>query len=1374
MNIFGAVLSASLLLLANSPLLAAGNGLKAEYFNNTGLAGSPAVTRTDATVNFEWWGTPAAGISNNYFSSRWSGKVEAPVTGAYKLATYSNEGIRVWLNGSLAIDNWSSHWTARDVSASINLIAGQQYDLKLEFRESEGTAVAKLLWSYPGQTETIIPQARLFSEPVAPAATPVYLSELTPAVAQNGWGQYEKDRSNGESRWRDGRTLEINDVKYGRGLGVHAASDLRYQLMGRYKSFFAEVGVDDEVGNRGTVIFEVWLDGVRKFVSPTLKGTDAAVPVSLDLTGVSELKLKVLAAGDGISYDHADWAGARVSTVPLTAPNPNPPPSPELPAAPTGVSATPGDGHVMLTWNAVTGANAYAIYRGTVSGNTTPFATGVILTNFKDLNTTNGMMYFYRVVAINANGAGQPSVQVSAMPLAAPTPPPAIPTGLSATAGNGQVSLVWNTVTGATSYKLFRSINSSIVGDQIASGLTSPAFLSTGLTNGTGYFFRVAASNANGSSEASAPVFATPLAPPAPPPPPAIPTGLAATPGNAQVSLVWNAVSGATSYSLFRSTVAGAQGDLITSGAATGFLNTNLTNGMTYYYRVASSNANGSSVPSAQVSAKPVAPPTPPAPTSLTAAPGNAEVTLNWQAAAGAVSYNIYRSTTSGGQGDTPIATGITLLTFKNTGLTNGTTYFFKVAAVNANGTGAKSNEASSKPLAPPAPPAPTGLTAAPGNAEVTLAWVASTGADSYNVYRSTTSGGQTDPPLMTGITALTFKDSGLTNGTFYYYKVAAVNANGVGAKSNQASAKPVLPPVPPAPTGLTTTGGNAQITLTWIASPTAVTYNVYRGTTTSNQGDVPLASGISALTFLDTTAVNGTIYYYKVAGVSPSGIGTRTAAVSGVASPPATVLTPEQMSAFKFLRQSTWGPTPALVNRVVSVGKAAFLDEQFALPATPYSQALEDTPNMELVSEQFFQNALQGPDQLRQRVAWALSQIWVVSAIKVDNTHAMVPYIRILEEGAFDNVREVLERVTLSPAMGEFLDMVNNKKASGVAPNIVMPNENFARELMQLFTLGLTGLNPDGSPTATPPYTQADILEMSRVLTGWTYGDTIAGDPTRINSRFYGGPMEPVAIYHDTGAKSLLGIPAGVFPAGQTARADLEQALDLLFNHPNMPPFFVKQLIQRLVKSNPSGPYINRVVNVFINNGQGVRGDMRAIVRAILLDPEAATTPDSGKFSEPALFLTTLARGLNSTVVDHPYMTDFSQDMSQRIWFAPSVFNYFSPGYRSNGVPGGVLAPELQIWSTATAMTRTNFVAALVSGGFGSNFTIDTTPYIPVAGNPAALVDTANANLMGGTMGPEMRQAILTALASSTSNTDRIRTVLYLIGSSMQYQVEH
>jgi uncharacterized protein (DUF1800 family)/fibronectin type 3 domain-containing protein len=1025
---------------------------------------------------------------------------------------------------------------------------------------------------------------------------------------------------------------------------------------------------------------------------------------------------------------------------------------------PTGLQATPGNAQVSLQWNAVMGATGYNLFRSTVAGQQgSQIKSGWSAANYMDTGLANGTKYYYRVAAMNANGASNPSPQVMAEPVAPPVP--GAPS-LSAAAGNTQVTLTWGAVNGATSYNVYRSTASGGQGAlPVKAGITGTNYIDLGLNNGTTYFYKLTAANANGegarSNEASAKPFSPEL--------PAAPS-ISATPGNAQVGLSWAAVGGATSYNLYRATSSGGQSSTPTRTGLTGtsYTDPGLTNGTTYFYKLAAVNANGEGAKSNEANAKPVAPELPAAP-SLSATPGNAEVTLNWGAVAAATSYNLYRSTSSGGQGNSAYKTGLTGTTYKDTGLTNGTTYYYKLAAVNANGTGEKSNEANAKPAAPPVPTAPTGFTATAGDTKVTLNWTVVGGATSYNLYRSTTSGGQGETPVMTGILTPPFVDTGLVNNTTYYYKVAAVNANGVGAKSSQASAKPVPPPIPGAPSGFTAVPGNGVITLNWSSTTNATSYNLYRGTKSGQTGDTPFMSGITALTFLDTALTNGTTYYYKLAAVGVSGIGTKTAQISATPSAPAVVLSAEQRAAHRFLRQATWGPTPTLVNRVVQIGKGAFIDEQFALPATPYPQALVDMPNMELVSEQFFQNAMQGQDQLRQRVAWALSQIWVASAIKVDNTHAMVPYIRILEENAFGNVRDILEKVTLSPAMGEFLDMVNNKKAA----NGAMPNENYARELMQLFTIGLTGLNPDGTPSGQPTYSQTDILEMSRVLTGWTYGDAITGDPVKINNRFYEGPMEPVEKYHDTDVKSVMGT---TFLAGQNARADLKQALDLLFNHPNMGPFLVKQLIQRLVKSDPSPAYIASVVGVFNNNGQGVRGDLKAVVKAILMHPEAAATPNTGKFSEPALFILTLARGLNSTVVDHPYMTDFSQDMSQRIWFAPSVFNYFSPGYRLNGT----LGPELQIWSTATAMTRTNFVASLVSGGFGTNFTIDTTPYIAVAGNSDALVDTANALLMGGTMGTDMRQSILTALGSATSTTDRIRTVLYLVGSSMQYQVEH
>jgi len=761
----------------------------------------------------------------------------------------------------------------------------------------------------------------------------------------------------------------------------------------------------------------------------------------------------------------------------------------------------------------------------------------------------------------------------------------------------------------------------------------------------------------------------------------------------------------------------------------------------------------------------------PSTPTGLAATPGDTKVMLKWSASRRATSYNVYRGVTPGGESATPIVSGVANTSFTDTNRTNGVKYYYKVAAANASGTSGLSNEANATPIGATPPPAPASLSAAPGNQKVVLTWSASPGASTYNVHRGTSAGGEAVTPVQTGIAALTYTDPNLTNGTKYFYKVVAVNGNGTSTPSNEANATPSAPSPPPAPANLTATAGNQQIVLAWSASAGASTYNVYRGTTAGGESAMPVQTGVAALTYTDPGLTNGTKYFYKVAAVNANGTGSKSNEESATPTPPGILLSPEQKDAFRFLRQSTFGPNMTLVNHVVQVGKPAFLDEQFLLPPTPYPDSLITMPNMELVSEQFFQNAVQGQDQLRQRVAWALSQILVASAIKVDNTHAMVPYIRILQQDAFGNVKDLIRDVSLSPAMGEFLDMVNNKKANPTTG--ALPNENYARELLQLFTIGLQELNDDGTPVLTgglptPTYTQSTIADMARVLTGWTYGDANATDPTNTNSPFYDGPMKPVERYHDTGAKTILNRP---FPAGQTTRQDFEMALDTIFNHHNLGPFLVRQLIQKLVTSNPSPAYIGDVVAVFNNNGQGVRGDLHAVVRAILLHPEPANgAATSGKFSEPALFLATLTRALNASIVDHPFLTDFSQSMAQRIWFAPSVFNYFSPNYRA----GSLFAPEMQIWTAAAAMTRTNFVASLVSGGFGADVTIDYTPFTSVAANPGALVDTADALIMGGTMSPQMRQAILTALSATTSTTERVRTAIYLTATAMQYQVEH
>ncbi len=287
---------------------------------------------------------------------------------------------------------------------------------------------------------------------------------------------------------------------------------------------------------------------------------------------------------------------------------------------------------------------------------------------------------------------------------------------------------------------------------------------------------------------------------------------------------------------------------------------------------MAAVNTGGASALSNEANATPQVS-APAAPTGLKATAGNAQVTLNWTASSGAASYNVYRGGAAAGEATAPIATGITATTFVNTGLTNGSPYFYKVAAVNTGGTSALSNEANATPQVS-APAAPTGLKATAGNAQVTLNWTASSGAASYNVYRGGAAAGEATAPIATGITATTFVNTGLTNGSPYFYKVAAVNTGGTSALSNEANATPQAsaPTLPAAPTGLTATAGNAQVTLNWTASSGATSYNVYRGGAASGEATAPIATGITATTFINTGLTNGSPYFYKVAAVNAGG----------------------------------------------------------------------------------------------------------------------------------------------------------------------------------------------------------------------------------------------------------------------------------------------------------------------------------------------------------------------------------------------------------------------------------------------------------------------------------------------------------------------
>ena len=369
------------------------------------------------------------------------------------------------------------------------------------------------------------------------------------------------------------------------------------------------------------------------------------------------------------------------------------------PAAPTGLSATPGSGQVTLSWNAVSGATSYKIYRSTASGAETLFQSGVATTSFLNTGLTNGTTYFYKVSAVNANGESPLSAEASATPQVAA---PAAPTGLAATPGNGQVSLAWNAVSGATSYKIYRGTASGAE-TLFQSGITATNFLNTGLTNGTTYFYKVTAVNAGGESPQSSEASATPQVAA-----PAAPTGLAAVAGDGQVSLSWNAVSGATSYKVYRGTASGAETLLQSGLATTSFLNTGLTNGTTYFYKVTAVNAGGESPLSAEVSATPQVP-SPAPPTSLSAiAVSISQIDLTWtDNSTNETGFVVERATDSNfTAGLTTVALGANATSYSASGLTATTTYWFRVRATNAGGASTNSNVASATTQTPP----PTGV----------------------------------------------------------------------------------------------------------------------------------------------------------------------------------------------------------------------------------------------------------------------------------------------------------------------------------------------------------------------------------------------------------------------------------------------------------------------------------------------------------------------------------------------------------------------------------------------------------------------------------------------------------------------------------------
>ena len=576
-----------------------------------------------------------------------------------------------------------------------------------------------------------------------------------------------------------------------------------------------------------------------------------------------------------------------------------------------------------------------------------------------------------------------------------------------------------------------------------------------------------------------------------------------------------------------------------------------------------------------------------------------------------------------------------------------------------------------------------------------------------------------------------------------------------------------------------------------------------------------------------------------------------------------------------RLLDQATFGPTPTEMGRVQSLGITAWVDDQLnnqpetsypvlvgytgapptalgwwpanrpnsgnaalaycAAPnysnvpcrcdndSNPASTNRCDRDNYSIFQTQrsFWIDALTAPDQLRLRVAWALSQILVTSAQQDRINYANRDYQQLLRDYAFSHFDDLLFAISVNPFMGNYLDMANNRKATATTS----PNENYAREIMQLFSIGLFELNADGSlildaqSQPIPTYDQTEITELAKVFTGWTYWPAPGvatfswNAPVSYTNNL--APCESTAIngcggttdYHDTTAKNFLGL---TIPAGFRADTDLRAAVAYIAGHPNVGPFIGKQLIQHLVTSNPSPAYVNRISQVWANDGTGVRGNLKAVVRAILLDPEARAPRNPvystfGKLKEPVLYVTSFLRALGAQSDGVYLINSRVTNMGEDPFNSPTVFNFYPADYV---IPGTNLAgPQFGVYDATTYFARTNFIYNIlgigaanactpapstnvnlgncvrdvtVAGSIGTK--IDLSIMAGMYNNVPALVDFASNALLFQKLPTAWRNLViaavnavpLSATPTATQMYDRARTAVYLIAISPKYQAEY
>jgi uncharacterized protein (DUF1800 family) len=491
----------------------------------------------------------------------------------------------------------------------------------------------------------------------------------------------------------------------------------------------------------------------------------------------------------------------------------------------------------------------------------------------------------------------------------------------------------------------------------------------------------------------------------------------------------------------------------------------------------------------------------------------------------------------------------------------------------------------------------------------------------------------------------------------------------------------------------------------------------------------------------------------------------------------------PTAAEAARFLAQASMGANRAQIASVQALGYAAWIDAQFALAQSQsrwdalVAGGYDATANKN--SEAGFdavtwQKLLSSPDTLRQRITLALSEIMVVAIDGLVGgswrAFAAANYLDLLETNAFGNYRSLMQQISTNTAMGMFLTFRGSMKANPVTGSL--PDENYARELMQLFTIGLVQLDPDGTPklsggAATPTYALSDITGLAPVFTGWDFD--LGGQTYAVASAtpdFLRNPMVQVASRYEPSVKTFLGT---TIAAGTDAVTAMKAALDAIFAHPNVGPFVSKQLIQHLVTSNPSAAYVARVATAFNDDGTGVKGNLKAVIKAILLDDEArsatvAAGPSAGKLREPILRFAGWARAWNVASASNAWNVGNTSDpatrLSQSPLRSPTVFNFFRPGYvppNSAIASASLVAPEFQLNNESSVVGVVNYLQRAVAGGVG-DLLADYTSLIALADDTNALMAEVNLVLVANQLSPATASTIATAVATLPTGSDALR----------------